>query len=123
MFLGHSRYPHTSATPHNLVCYNVSMSFDENQISNKMMTAPPEKKEFHFSGDGIWRNKAIIAETREEAEKIWHSVKELINPAIPSVEVTTTAAIEQAKDEKTSETPVEQSTPVPQTTPEEGAVQ
>ncbi len=61
-----------------------------------MMTDAPDKKEFHFSGDGIWRNKAIIAETREEAEKIWHSVKELVNPANPPVEVDTTAAIEQS---------------------------
>jgi hypothetical protein len=72
------------------------MSFDENQISNKMMTAPPDKKEFHFSGDGIWRNNAILAETREEAEKIWHSVKQLVNPEKPPVIVDTTAAIEQS---------------------------
>jgi hypothetical protein len=61
-----------------------------------MMTEAPDKKVFHFSGDGIWHNRAIIADTREEAEKIWHSVKQLVNPAIPHVEVDTTAAIEQS---------------------------
>ena len=53
-----------------------------------MMTDAPDKKEFHFSGDGIWRNKAILAETREEAEKIWHSVKQLVNPEKPPVKST-----------------------------------
>jgi hypothetical protein len=72
------------------------MSLDEMQISNKMMIEAPDKKEYHFSGDGIWRNKAIIAETREEAEKIWHSVKQLVNPAVQPVEVDTTEAIEQS---------------------------
>jgi hypothetical protein len=64
--------------------------------SNKMITEAPDKKEFHFSGDGIWRNKAIMAETREEAEKIWHSLKQLVNPEKSPVEVDTTAAIEQS---------------------------
>ena len=71
--------------------------------SNKMVTEAPDKKEFHFSGDGIWRNKAIIAETREEAEKIWHSVKQLVNPAKAPVEVDTTAAIEQSTPAPTPE--------------------
>src|ERR1700684_714101 len=99
------------------------MSFDENQISNKMMTEAPDKKEFHFSGHGIWHNKAILAETREEAEKIWHSIKQLVNPAIPPVEIDTTAVIEEATSEPAAitEAPAEQSTPTP--TPEiEGGV-
>lgn len=86
-----------------------------------MMTEAPDKKEFHFSGDGIWRNKAILAETREEAEKIWHSVKQLINPSKPPVEIDTKEAIEEATPEAAPEAPAEQSTPAP--TPEiEGGV-
>ena len=74
---------------------------------NKMMTSPPDKKEYHFSGDGIWHNKAILAETREEAERIWHATKQLVNSAIPPVEVDTTAAIEQSTS-PLAETPTEQ---------------
>ena len=86
-----------------------------------MMTEAPDKKEFHFSGDGIWHNKTILAETREEAERIWHSVKQLVNPAIPPVEVDTTAAIEEATPETALQALAEQSTPTP--TPEiEGGV-
>lgn len=82
------------------------MSLDQPQ-QNKMMTGAPDKKEFHFSGDGIWHNSAIVAETREEAEKLWHAAKQLINPAIPAVEVDTKTAIEQSTPapEITSETP------------------
>jgi len=54
------------------------MSLDEPQ-QNKMMTAPPAKKEFHFAGAGIWRNATILADTIEEAEKLWHETKQLIN--------------------------------------------
>lgn len=61
-----------------------------------MMTEAPEKKSFHFSGDGIWRNRAILAETRAEAEKLWHATKQLIDPSKPPVEIDTTAAIEQS---------------------------
>jgi hypothetical protein len=87
--------------------------------SNKMMTEAPDKKEFHFSGDGIWRNKAIIAETREEAEKIWHSVKLLINPEKPTVIVDTTVAIEQTATEPAAQ----QSTPTPAPKIEGGVVE
>ena len=85
----------------------MSMDFPQR---NKMMTEPPSKKEFHFSGDGIWHNSAIIAETREEAEKLWHATKRLINPSAPIEEVDTAAVLEQ-------------STPAPETAPEEDAVQ
>ena len=59
--------PHPSAKLHSLVCYNVAMI--ELTHSNRMMAAA-SKKEFHFSGNGIWRNKVIPAKTREEAEEI-----------------------------------------------------
>ena len=58
------------------------MSLDQPQ-QNKMMTGAPDKKEFHFSGDGIWHNSAIVAETREEAEKLWHAAKQLIDTCNP----------------------------------------
>jgi hypothetical protein len=52
---------------------------------NKMMTTPPAKKGFHFSGDGIWHNAHIWAENLEEATKEWLATRKLINPS-PAVE-------------------------------------
>jgi hypothetical protein len=54
------------------------MSLDQPQ-QNKMMTAPPAKKAFHFSGDGIYHNLSIIAENIEEATKEWLAKRQLIN--------------------------------------------
>ena len=54
------------------------MSLDEPQ-RNKMMQAAPAKKEFHFAGGGVWRNATIVAETIEEAQKLWHATKQLIS--------------------------------------------
>jgi hypothetical protein len=70
------------------------MSLDQ-PPQDKMMTAPPAKKEFHFAGGGIWRNATILADTIEEAQKLWHATKQLISP------------------------PAEQSTPAPQPKSEE----
>jgi hypothetical protein len=47
------------------------MSFDETDISNKMTTSAPAKKEYHFSGDGIYHNLTILASNIEEATKAW----------------------------------------------------
>ena len=80
------------------------MSLDNNDIQNKMMQAAPSKKEFHFAGGGIWRNATILAETIEEAEKLWHATKQLI--AVPQIQISS-----------------EQSTPAPQQPPEETTVQ
>ena len=49
---------------------------------NKMMSGAPSEKSltrFHFAGDGIWRPMAILAETIEEAEKLWHEGKILLS--------------------------------------------
>ena len=46
---------------------------------NTMMGDAPKKKHFLFGGDGIYWPKTIIAETIEEAEKLWHEAKTLIS--------------------------------------------
>jgi hypothetical protein len=71
---------------------------------NKMMAAAPVKKEFHFAGGGIWRNATILAETAEEAEKLWHETKQLINLAFGGIEIIAapteqSTAPDQPKDE------------------------
>lgn len=46
---------------------------------DKMMDgAPNAKTYFHFGGDNIWYPKAVLAETIQEAEQIWHKIKVLI---------------------------------------------
>jgi hypothetical protein len=74
------------------------MSLDQ-PPQDKMMTAPPAKKEFHFAGGGIWHNLTIHAEHIEDATKQWLSSRKLINP------------------------PVEQSTVAPEPAPEENTLQ
>jgi hypothetical protein len=48
-----------------------------NDSSDKMMHGAPETKGtlFHFSGDGVYFPKAIIAASIAEAELIWHKTK------------------------------------------------
>ena len=50
------------------------MSLDQ-PPQNKMMTAPPAKKGFHFASDGLHFAEFIEAETIEEATEIYHKVK------------------------------------------------
>ena len=51
-----------------------------NDSKNTMMGgAPKQKTLFHFGGDGIYWAKAILAESIEEAEKLWHEAKTLIS--------------------------------------------
>lgn len=59
------------------------MSFDKNDISNKMMTGAPAKKEFHFTATAEHLAEVVYAETTEEAEQIYHKVKRLINTHAP----------------------------------------
>jgi hypothetical protein len=71
-----------------------------------MMNTAPAKKEFHFAGGNIWRNATILADTIEEAEKLWHATKQLINPSIPVLEAPveqSTAAPEPKTEEKAAE--------------------
>jgi hypothetical protein len=67
------------------------MSLDETTIKNKAIQTPPAKKEFHFAGGGVWRNATILAETIEEAEKLWHATKQLISEASAGVSQGTSA--------------------------------
>lgn len=50
------------------------MSIDQ-PPQNKMMTAPPVKKGFHFASDGIHAAAYIEAHTIEEAENTYHRIK------------------------------------------------
>jgi len=65
-----------------------------------MMEAAPAKKEFHFPGGGIWHNGTIWASTIEEAEKLWHSTKRLINPSTNEVAQSTPAEAEEPEETK-----------------------
>jgi hypothetical protein len=48
---------------------------------NKMMTAPPAKKGYHFAATADYLAEYIEAATIEEAAVIYHKVKRLIEPA------------------------------------------
>jgi hypothetical protein len=63
--------------------------------NDKMMSAPPVKKAFHFSGDGIWHNLTVEAENIEEATKEWLVKRRLIN----APEQSTPAQQEEPKSE------------------------
>lgn len=54
------------------------MSLDAPQ--NKMMTAPPAKKGYHFAATAEYLAEFIEAETIQEAEALYHKVKRLIVP-------------------------------------------
>jgi len=43
-----------------------------------MMKAPPAKKSYHFSGDGVWEAQSILASSIEEAEKTWRETRTLV---------------------------------------------
>jgi hypothetical protein len=64
------------------------MSFDQpNQ--DKMMKAPPAKKEFHFPGDGFFRNMTIYADSIEAATAEWLETRvSLLEPEQPAVQST-----------------------------------
>jgi hypothetical protein len=47
---------------------------------NKMMTAPPAKKEYHFAATAEHFAEVVLADTIQEAEETYHRVKRLINP-------------------------------------------
>jgi hypothetical protein len=64
------------------------MSLDQ-PPQNKMMTAPPAKKEFHFAPTAEHLAEVVYAATIQEAEDIYHRVKRLINP--PSTALSTPA--------------------------------
>jgi hypothetical protein len=59
------------------------MSLDQPQ-KNKMMTAPPAKKEFHFPATPEHLAEVVYADTIEEATETYHKVKRFINPPAQS---------------------------------------
>jgi hypothetical protein len=62
------------------------MSLDK-PTQNKMMTAPPAKKEYHFAATAEHFAEVVLADTIQEAEQTYHRVKRLINP--PSTALST----------------------------------
>jgi hypothetical protein len=50
----------------------------EQPPKNKMIITPPAKKEFHFAGSGIFHPMTIIAETIEEATKLWEETRRFV---------------------------------------------
>jgi hypothetical protein len=103
------------------------MSLDDQQISNKMMTGAPEKKEFHFAGGGIWHNLTVVAKDIEEATKEWIAKRRAVSSIVLVDEHNVGHEFEIGGAEKTTfpalESPTEQSTPAPETAPPPGAVQ
>jgi hypothetical protein len=78
------------------------MSLDEPQ-QNKMMTAPPAKKEFHFAATATHYAAVVYADTTAEAEVIYHQIKRAIGMPPPTINGPTDASIQQstaAIDEK-----------------------
>ena len=57
---------------------------DEKTIENKAVLTPQEtKQQFHFAGSGIWKPKTVLADTSDEAQKIWETARELVEPVKP----------------------------------------
>jgi len=75
------------------------MSLDAPQ-KNKMMTAPPAKKGFHFASDGLHLAEFIEAETIKEAEAIYHEIKRLITPVVGGTVEQSTASPSTEGEEK-----------------------
>lgn len=75
------------------------MSLDEPQ-KNKMMQTPPAKKEFHFSGEGIWHNLTILAEHIEDATEQWLAKRQLINPPPEPVEQSTPPPVQEQQEKE-----------------------
>lgn len=77
------------------------MSFDGDQIQNKMMTTPPAKKEFHFAANAEYFAEVVYADTIEEAEKIYHQVKRRLGttpdvaPLVPDLPEQSTPAVDE----------------------------
>jgi hypothetical protein len=77
------------------------MSLDAPQ-QNKMMTAPPAKKGFHFASDGIHLAEFIEAATIQEAEVIYHKIKRLISDAPAAVATSATDAAPASAPEQST---------------------
>ncbi|HLH93544.1 MAG TPA: hypothetical protein VKW08_00355 [Xanthobacteraceae bacterium] len=74
------------------------MSIDQ-PPQNKMMTAPPAKKGFHFASDGIHFAEFIEAETIEAATEIYHRIKRPFAGGAPATTVEQSTAAPESADE------------------------
>jgi hypothetical protein len=75
------------------------MSLDQPQ-QNKMMTAAPAKKQFHFAGDGFYRNMTIYADDIEAATAEWLAKRvSVLEPETPAEQSTPAPINEQEKSE------------------------
>lgn len=70
-----------------------------------MKGAPAQKTLFHFSGDGVFWPKAILAATIHEAEAIWHKIKTPISQTSNAPAVSPPAPPEE--DEKVEDKPID----------------
>jgi hypothetical protein len=66
-----------------------------NDSKNKMMTSPPAKKQFFFAATAEHFAEVIYAETIQQAEQTYHTVKRLIKP----VPVESSSSTAEAADE------------------------
>lgn len=70
---------------------------------NKMMTAAPMKKEYHFAATAEHYAEVVYAETIQEAEVIYHKVKRTIPVDLGGADLTppeqSTAPIDQENKE------------------------
>ena len=75
------------------------MALDKNTIQNKMMTAAPAKKEFHFAATVEHYAEVVYAQTIQEAEAIYHKVKRTIPVVLGGADLTppeqSTGAVDQ----------------------------
>lgn len=60
-------------------------------------SAPKAKGVWHFSGDGVFKNRSIEAETIGEARKIWLATREPVS--LPNAKVAVVAAPEERQEE------------------------
>jgi len=54
--------------------------------SDKMIHDSAAKKPFHFSGDGVYHNLTIFAETIEDAARQWLAKRQPIEQSTPAAE-------------------------------------
>jgi hypothetical protein len=67
------------------VRYNDPMTLDF-PSNDKMIRESTGKQPFHFSGDGIYHNLTIFAETIEVATHEWLAKRQLIEQSTPAAE-------------------------------------
>jgi hypothetical protein len=74
------------------------MSLDQ-PAQNKMVSAPPAKKGFHFASDGIHFAEFIEAATIDEATALYHRIKRFMPGQGPATEQSPLAEKEEPKSD------------------------